>query len=185
MLMKTVNRKNFFVITGGPGMGKTSLIGEMAKRGYTCVPEKGRQIIIHQMNIKGIALPWKSPTLFGELMFRQAHEDFLTCGEQQQPVFFDRGIPDAIGYMELCRLQPGREMKGIAKNLRYHPLVFITPPWEEIYRNDTERKQSFSEAVDTYEMMQKVYTRLGYQTLEIPKISIPDRADFLIKVIDF
>ncbi|NQX40345.1 Predicted ATPase [Pedobacter steynii] len=183
--MKTVNRKNFFVITGGPGMGKTSLIEEMTKRGYTCVPETGRQIIIHQMNIKGIALPWKSPRLFGELMFRQAHEDFLTCGEQEQPVFFDRGIPDVIGYMELCRLQPGREMKGIAKNLRYHPFVFITPPWEEIYRNDTERKQTFAEAVETYEMMRHVYTKLGYDILEIPKISITERADFLVKTIGY
>lgn len=183
--MKTVNKKNFFVITGGPGMGKTSLLEELERRKYICIPETGRQIIIHQMNIKGIALPWKSPMLFGELMFRQAHEDFLTCGEQQQPVFFDRGIPDVIGYMELCRLQPGREIKEIAKSLRYHPLVFITPPWEEIYRNDTERKQSFPEAVETYKMMQKVYTKLGYQTLEIPKVSIRDRADFLIKAIGF
>lgn len=181
--MKTVHRKNFFVITGGPGMGKTALIEEMAKRGYTCVPEAGRHIIIHQINIKGIALPWKSPTLFGELMFRQAHEDFLTCGEQEQPVFFDRGIPDVIGYIELCDLQPGKEMNGIVKNLRYHPIVFITPPWEEIYRNDPERKQSFSEAVETYKMMQKVYTRLGYQTVEIPRGPLTDRADFLIKII--
>lgn len=183
--MKTVNKKNFFVITGGPGMGKTSLLEELERRKYICIPEIGRQIIIHQMNIKGIALPWKSPMLFGELMFRQAHEDFLTCGEQQQPVFFDRGIPDVIGYMELCRLQPGREIKEIAKSLRYHPLVFITPPWEEIYRNDTERKQSFPEAVETYKMMQRVYTKFGYQTLEIPKVSIRDRADFLIKAIGF
>jgi predicted ATPase len=86
--MKTVNKKNFFVITGGPGMGKTSLLEELERRKYICIPETRRQIIIHQMNIKGIALPWKSPMLFGELMFRQAHEDFLTCGEQQQPVFF-------------------------------------------------------------------------------------------------
>ncbi len=85
--------------------------------------------------------------------------------------------------MELCKLQPGREMKETAKNLRYHPLVFITPPWEEIYRNDMERKQSFSEAVETYEMMQKIYTRLGYRTLEIPKGPITDRADFLVKTI--
>lgn len=183
--MKTVNRKNFFVITGGPGMGKTSLLEEMERRKYICIPEIGRQIIIHQTNIKGIALPWKSPMLFAQLMFRQAHEDFLTCGEQQQPVFFDRGIPDVIGYMELCRLQPGKEVKGTAKNLRYHPLVLITPPWEEIYRNDAERKQSFPEAVETYKMMQKVYTNLGYQTLEIPKLPIPDRADFLIKAIGF
>lgn len=183
--MKTVNRNNFFVVTGGPGMGKTSLLEEMKRRGYYCIEETGRQVIQDQIRVKGEALPWKSPLLFAELLFKQDLDNFMNCREQQQAVLFDRGIPDVMGYLKLNNIRPLPHMIQNADQLRYNPLVLITPPWEEIYINDTERKQSFTEAVDTYKMMVDIYTRLDYQLLEIPRISVKDRADFMIKAIGF
>jgi len=35
---------HFFVVTGGPGAGKTSLITELARRGFHTIPESGRAI---------------------------------------------------------------------------------------------------------------------------------------------
>lgn len=181
--MKTIDRKNFFVITGGPGMGKTTLLEEIERRKYLCIPETGRQIIIDQLHINGTALPWKSPLQFAKLMFQQAKADFLDCQERDQPVFFDRGIPDITGYLKLSNIQSPNELTDAGNHLRYNPIVFISPPWEEIYKNDSERKQSFSEAVETYEMMADTYNNLGYQLLEIPKGTVLERADFLIKTI--
>ncbi|SHH05202.1 AAA family ATPase [Pedobacter caeni] len=181
--MKTIDRNNFFVITGGPGMGKTTLLEEMERRKYLCIPETGRQIIIDQLHTNGTALPWKSPLRFAELMFKQAKADFMDYPERNQPVLFDRGIPDISGYLKLNNIQPPNEITNAAKYLRYHPIVFITPPWEEIYKNDSERKQSFAEAVRTYEMMADTYKKRGYQLLEIPKVTTLERADFMIEKI--
>ena len=35
------------VITGGPGTGKSSIINELTKRGYTCYEEISRQVILN------------------------------------------------------------------------------------------------------------------------------------------
>jgi len=50
--------QNFYIISGGPGSGKTSLINALARQGIPSMPEAGRAIIQDQMAIGGIALPW-------------------------------------------------------------------------------------------------------------------------------
>ena len=40
---------HFFVVTGGPGAGKTSLITELARRGVHTIPESGRAVIREEM----------------------------------------------------------------------------------------------------------------------------------------
>lgn len=45
------------IITGGPGMGKTSIIGSLEEMGYSTVPESGRDIIRNQTEICGDRLP--------------------------------------------------------------------------------------------------------------------------------
>ena len=52
------NDNNFYILSGGPGSGKTALINALAKQGLPCMPEAGRAIIQDQMAIGGSALPW-------------------------------------------------------------------------------------------------------------------------------
>lgn len=58
---------HMFVVTGGPGSGKSSLIDAMARRGFRTMPEAGRAIIRDQVGIGGSALPWADRALFAEL----------------------------------------------------------------------------------------------------------------------
>jgi hypothetical protein len=60
--------KRFFVVTGGPGSGKSSLIDRLQRNGYAGSVEAGRGIIQDQVIVGGIALPWSDPMLFAELM---------------------------------------------------------------------------------------------------------------------
>ena len=64
--------------------------------------------------------------------------------------------------------------------LDYCRIVFLFPPWEEIYENDTERKQDFNEAVATYHEMVSAYTKFGYDLIEVPKTSVKERAQFIV-----
>ena len=57
-------QKNIYIITGGPGFGKTELIDELHRAGYLCSGEFARELIEHQQEIDGDLLPWKNPKLF-------------------------------------------------------------------------------------------------------------------------
>ena len=64
MLIKT----GLYVITGGPGTGKTSLIEELKIVGYQTVKEVARDIIKEQQQQGGDALPWKDTVLYTSMM---------------------------------------------------------------------------------------------------------------------
>ena len=63
---------------------------------------------------------------------------------------------------------------------RYASRVFLAPPWREIYETDTERKQTYEEAVQTYEQMKLAYQDCGYELIEIPRLDVASRAEFIL-----
>jgi predicted ATPase len=65
--------------------------------------------------------------------------------------------------------------------VRYNRRVFIAPPWQEIFRQDRERKQDFAEAVRTYDALVTTYTEYGYELVEIPRAPIPERVKFILQ----
>src|SRR5690554_36954 len=156
--METLINKRAVVITGGPCMGKTSIVESLERSGYACIPESGRDIIQKELKSKGDKLPWADRFGFGQEMFKRAVADYRQVIDSNTYTFFDRGIVDTIGYLNLCRLTISDEIRLAAAHYRYYDKVFITPPWPEIYVNDRERKQPFEEAEITYKIMKKVYT---------------------------
>jgi predicted ATPase len=169
-----------FIVTGGPGMGKTAIIRALRELGYTTVPETGREIIRQQVAAGGHALPWDDRAAFAWRMFEQSVADYETYASSPGPVFFDRGIADTIGYLELCGLPVPEAMLQVARTCRFNKKVLLTPPWKAIYEQDTERKQSFAEAVATYTCMISIYERLDYELIVLPEASVADRVNFVL-----
>jgi predicted ATPase len=59
-IVLVVHNPSLFVITGGPGVGKTTLLLELEKQDVACVPEAARRIIQEQVQAKGDAVPWSN-----------------------------------------------------------------------------------------------------------------------------
>lgn len=171
--------ERFFVVTGGPGSGKTSLIEALADRGFRHAPEAGRAIIRDQIRIGGDALPWGDRALFAEAMLVWEIRSWNLMHGGEGPAIFDRGVPDVIGYLELCGLPVPGHLHRAAAIFRYAPTVFVAPPWPEIFVRDAERRQSFAEAEATHAAMLRAYAAAGYETLELPRATVAERADFV------
>jgi predicted ATPase len=176
----TIIRANFHIITGGPGSGKTSIIEALREGGYRCVDEVGRQIIREQVLIGGNALHWGDRKAFLELMLSRSMQDYEFASRGEGPVFFDRGIAEFAGYCRLTGMPVPPHVERAAQLFRYAPTIFVTPPWPEIFVNDTERKQDFREAIATCDAVVAACREAGYMTVEIPKVSVADRAEFIL-----
>jgi len=174
------NAKRFFVLTGGPGSGKTSIIEALHRAGYARFRESGRRIIRAQVAARGRALPWDDRFLFAELMLRSDMRCYRRAEKLTSRVFFDRGIVDVVGYLRLVGLSIPKHIQDAVEMFRYNRIAFVAPPWKEIYERDKERKQDFAEAVRTYATMVATYLDSGYEVLEIPRDSIERRMRFVL-----
>ena len=170
-------KPNFFLITGGPGVGKTALLAELRRRGERVVEETHRRVIREQVASGGTALPWIDQDAY---LARAAREDiaiFDGMEDVRERVFFDRGILDSM--------IDGRApdwMEAAARTHRYSRTVFVPPPWREIYTQDDERKQSFEDCLATHEAISRRLLDLGYQPVTVPRGSVEARAAFILEV---
>lgn len=182
MIQKNTEVK-LFVITGGPGAGKTTLPDFLETRGFSVVPESARTIIKNQVHTDGGSVPWKNKFLFARLMFSESLKAYYQASDKQSNriVFFDRGLPDTLCYMKMENIPVSDADEQTVRETRYNNRVFMLPPWRKIYETDTERKQTWKEAVDTYYRMRETYTELGYEIITVPAGDIGSRYAFVIK----
>jgi predicted ATPase len=169
--------ERLIVFTGGPGAGKTTLIEELARRGFRHRAESARRILKEQGLFGGRATGPTDFTLFAETILAWEVRAWMDEAGGSGPVFFDRALPEAAG---MLGLPAPAHFQRAAERFRYRRRVFIAPPWREIYHQDEERKQTWDEAVASHDAAAAAYRAFGYELVELPRASAAARADFVL-----
>lgn len=166
------------MISGCSGGGKSTLLAELAGRGYAVVEEPGRRIVREELAGSGAALPWVDGAGFARRAMAMALADRAAARRLRGWVFFDRGLIDAASALEHLTSEPAVERVG--RLHRYHRRVFFTPPWPEIYDTDGERQHTLNAAIAEYDRLSRDYPALGYEVVTLPKAGVSERADFIL-----
>lgn len=165
-----------YIVTGGPGCGKTTTLDIIAKMGYQVVPEAPRIILKEVPCLKGKELQ-------EAIMEKQSQlESVLEDGT----VFLDRGLVDCEAYSRYF----GGDLIGTSyesrlKKANYQETVFcIEPMPRKNYKNDHERKESYEEAVKIYEILKSTYALRGFKVVNVPSSSPMERAEMIVRVVE-
>ncbi len=177
-----MTKDNFYIITGGPGGGKTCLLHGLASKGYNYIQETARQIIKERLS-NGLT-PRPDPKTFAREIFERDWINFITNSFQSSLLFFDRSFMDGAGLLFRCDAVGYDKIRDRLLKNRFNNKVFITPPWREIYRNDSERDQSFEEAIEVYEWIGKWYRQHDYDVINLPKDTLEIRVKFILSQIN-
>jgi predicted ATPase len=173
-----LTKGNFYIITGGPGAGKTKLLDNLELLGYNYIRDTARQIIKERIS-KGLS-PRPDPMDFAQEMFDRDWANYITNAEQSSLLFFDRSFMDSACLLYDFHLAGYEKIRDTHLKNRYNNRVFIAPPWREIYRTDSERDQTFQESVAVYERIDKWYREHGYEVVILPKDSVENRTKFIV-----
>lgn len=173
------NDTNWCVITGAPSSGKTSVIEELARRGFPIQNEVARELIEFGMHHgKSLEDVRKNAALLQRkiLQVTLAREMGL---DTKKTVFLDRGLPDSITYFKLAGLD-GLEAKAMSYLFRYRA-VFIFDRLPLV--KDGVRTESTTQAENIDKMLEEDYRAMGYDPIRVPVMPVEARADFVMEKI--
>lgn len=168
------------LLIGAPSTGKTSTLEELSKAGYTCFEEISRDIL-QEARTKGIShLFQKQPLLFSDMLLEKRKQQYYQAKKMNTNyVFIDRGLPDITAYLDMINTDYPDKFIKANEELQYD-MVFWFPLWEEIYTSDRERYEDYKIAASIQQHLIKSYKSYNYQLIEVPKLSVTERADFIL-----
>lgn len=173
-------RMKSYIITGAPGTGKTSIIEELSSRGYLGLDEIPRKLLKSKLAEKLGISPFKDLERFAQIVFDEMYTQLIEAQKEGKICFFDRALPDVFAYLNNSSLPIP---KGYYKKLgrcHYEENVFICPPWQEIYFSDSIRPYPFEETLKLHEQIVSTYEKLSFNLIEVPKVSVKERTNFVI-----
>jgi predicted ATPase len=177
-----------YVFTGPPCSGKSSVFEKMKERyhAYHFIPEVARNAIKFFSDFESHKLPWVNREFFQNYVETIQLKNLVDIGfktDPASPFIYDRGLVDEIPYREFFGMSQSKEIIELCKKHRYDK-IFYFPVWEEIYIKDEERIEELHEAKLLDALFRKVYDSFNYELIEMPKVSIEERIEFVLNHIN-
>lgn len=174
-----------YIITGGPGSGKTSVINDLAKKGYLIVREAATDIIEEGLN-QNIKTPWIADDYHlkvSRLMNKRQDE---VRNSKEMVAFFDRGHLDGITYILLQRRKLPQEVidyvQATINDVFFDKTVFFIENLG-FCEEASNRDETLPEALEKSRHLKQNYLALGYEVISIPSGTIEQRSEWIIKQI--
>ena len=175
MSVTHTNSPPYFVLTGPPGSGKTTVLERLGEA-VNLVEEPARRVLSEQRRTGGTATGDQDPEAFVAQMLKLARRDYDSAGGR---TVFDRGLPDLLGFTAYYQLDDQAVRAAIAAH-RYRSSVFFFPPWQDIYVTDEERTLDFDGTAAFGELVRAGYQQSGYDLITVPTGSPEARARFIL-----
>lgn len=160
------------VITGGPSVGKTTIVSGVAERGFPFVQEFATQIIK-----EGVFLPWVDRCSFQDEVLRRQCAAERELDEVTGPVFLDRGLFDGEAYYIYDRLEiPARFSQLDASK---YTLAFLVEPLNLFDKTEVRREDlEFTHKISV--ILENCYSSRGVEVVRVPAMTPEERVDFVI-----
>ena len=173
-----LSHNSWYVLTGGPGSGKTTLINELKKLGHNTVEESAR-LHVEQRLKSGLTINQirQNEKAFQEEVFRlkqKVHEAL----PRDAIAFFDRGFHDTIAYLKYHGHEVEHYIEATCNQLLYKKIFLLDMlP----YKKDQVRTEDHITAAALHYMLVDAYRDSGHNIIHVPVALPAERAQFVLR----
>jgi predicted ATPase len=170
-------QNNWFVITGGPGSGKTTTVNLLSARGYTTTIEHARHYIDSQrQNGKTVEEIRKHQEEFQMRVLEMQIEQEAALAPDEL-VFLDRAIPDALAYYRFLNLPVSQKLVDALQKVNYRKVFVleVLPLVQDYARREDEAAQK-----KIHQLLIEVYESLGLPVVHVPVLPPEERVQFIL-----
>ena len=173
-----MNDTNWYVITGAPSSGKTTLINQLRDLGYTVSQEVARVYITQLLLRNNGKLQRDKVALQSAILkLKLERERQFSIDER---VIFDRGLPDSIAYYHFNGLDP-TDAIAACKHNRYKKVFFCQ---NLPVVNDGVRVENDAMARELGQLIYEAYKSLDYDIVMLPPVSVSNRTKIILSNLD-
>ena len=173
-----------YILTGGPGSGKSSILLALEQQGEYIVKEAAEDVIKLEQAY-GIEEPWKDPDFQRKILRLQVRRENQIPNSLER-VFIDRGILDGLAYTK-----PGTEIsKEIQREAKAYTGVFLIENLGEIKQTKVRREDQ-TEALELERKFIEIYTTAGYVVTNISnnhktrrEEQVKEKVDYIMWLLD-
>ena len=166
-----------YILTGTPGSGKTSILHELKRLGYSVVEEAATDVIAHKLG-SGNSEPWMYADFIDSIVRLQKQRQLETSASPDALQWYDRSPICTLAlsrYLEYpAPASLVEEIERIEREKVYQRQVFFI---ENLgFCQPTEaRKITFEESLIFEKIHEETYTSLGYDLLKIAPEALSER----------
>src|SRR6266496_6045498 len=169
---------NWYVITGAPCSGKTTIVNLLHERGYKTTIEHARHYLdIQRLDGRTIEEIRKNQSEFqlGILDMQIKQEKEISPGDV---VFLDRAIPDALAYYHFLNLAEDEKLMEAMRAVSYKKIFILEylPLVHDYARREDEVAQK-----QIHKLLTEVYESLPFPINHVPVLKPEERIDLILK----
>jgi predicted ATPase len=171
-------KTNWYVITGGPGSGKTTTVNLLSARGYKTTIEHARHYLDTQRQTgRTVEEVRRNQAQFqlGVLDMQIEQENSLLPDDL---VFLDRALPDALAYYRFLNLPPDERLLRALERASYKK-IFILDCLPLV--QDYARRENRAAQERIHELLTEVYEAMPFPVIHVAVLSVKERADYILK----
>lgn len=162
---------NWCVVTGAPCAGKTTLIDQLAARGFAVAAEVAREYIDAQLSAGLTLQQIRADALHFERHILLAKTRLECALSPHRLIFLDRAIPDSTAYFRLEGLDP-TEPQALSRKFRYRK-IFLLERLE--FAPDGIRSEDDAIAARLETLLVETYVQLNYPIIRVPVLPVAQR----------
>ena len=169
---------NWYVITGGPSTGKTTVINLLHKLGYHTTIEHARHYIDTWYNEGHTVEEIRNNKKKFQLGILDMQIEGEASIKTKEVVFMDRAIPDNLAYYQFIALDLDQKLINALKEVSYKKIFILDrlPFTKDYARTENEEDQK-----NIHQLIIDVYTDLGFPIVFVPVLPPLERVEFILK----
>jgi predicted ATPase len=171
------------VLTGGPCVGKSTTLAELAKRGYHTIPEVFTTLFKQAEKNNALDAFFEDMTqLQTNLLIEQLRLESLLPATHT--AFLDRSAEDIMAYNRYHNVPV---LESLANQVRQYDIIFFLEPLPaHLFQNSDVRRETPEEALVLHNLVKDAYRQRGYksyQLVDVPFGTPSERAQFILDTV--
>lgn len=170
----------WWLVTGAPGSGKTTLVNQFAAHDWHTVEDPGRAefeanllIGISPDTIRQNYLGFQRQVLRRELAaIRKTQLNHRTI--------FDYGVAECLAFMKLSGLVWDDIFLSAAARIQFEKVFLLDLVPLENDTEDTIRAETLDARISLHKLINDLYEALGYQPIRVPLLPLKERFQWVI-----